>query len=107
VLEANAPTYLDELADPTAQSIDTAALAEATVPLLMTHGTDSPALFPAVIAELATLMPAARVDVLEGAGHIPHATHPDQWISRLMAFHDQHSLSPHAAWSRPPSRRRG
>ena len=32
VVEANAPTYLDELADPTALSIDAAALATTTVP---------------------------------------------------------------------------
>ncbi|MGH9155213.1 MAG: alpha/beta fold hydrolase [Acidimicrobiales bacterium] len=89
VLVANAPTYLDELADHTAVSIDNAALAATTVPLLLTHGTESPKLFPAVIAELRKLVPAARVEVLEGAGHIPHATHPEEWTARLMAFHDQ------------------
>ncbi|MGH9184781.1 MAG: alpha/beta fold hydrolase, partial [Acidimicrobiales bacterium] len=89
VLEANAPTYLDEMADQTALSIDNAALAATTVPLLLTHGTESPPLFPAVIDELAKLVPAAQVEVLEGAGHIPHATHPDGWTARLMAFHDQ------------------
>jgi pimeloyl-ACP methyl ester carboxylesterase len=89
VLEANAPTYLDELADQTALAIDNAALAATSVPLLVTHGTESPKLFHAVIAELVKLVPAARVEVLEGAGHIPHATHPEEWIARLMAFHDQ------------------
>ena len=93
VLEANAPTYLDELADETALSIDTAALATTMVPLLLTHGTESPELFPAVITELAQLVPAARVEVLEGAGHIPHATHPQDWIARLVAFHDHHRQS--------------
>ncbi len=89
VLEANAPTYLDELTDETALSIDSAALATTTVPLLLTHGTESPKLFPAVIAELVTLVPTARVEVLEGAGHIPHATHSEEWTARLMAFHEQ------------------
>ena len=45
VLEANAPTYLDELADQTALSVDTAALATTSVPLLLTHGTESPDCF--------------------------------------------------------------
>jgi pimeloyl-ACP methyl ester carboxylesterase len=90
VVEANAPTFLDELADPTALSIDAAVLATTTVPLLLTHGTESPELFRAVIAELVQLVPEARVDALEGAGHIPHATHPEEWIARLMAFHEQH-----------------
>jgi len=90
VLEVNAPTYLDELADETALLIDTAALATTRVPLLLTHGTQSPALFPAVITELAQLVPAARVEILEGAGHIPHATHPENWVARLVAFHNHH-----------------
>jgi pimeloyl-ACP methyl ester carboxylesterase len=89
VLEVNAPTYLDELADETALSIDSAALASTTVPLLLTHGTESPALFPAVIAELAQLVPEARVEILDGAGHIPHTTHTEEWIACLVAFHQQ------------------
>ena len=89
VLEANARTFLDELADETALSIDTAALASTDVPLLLTHGTESPVLFPAVIAELAQLVPEARVEVIEGAGHIPHTTHTEDWIARLIAFHRQ------------------
>jgi pimeloyl-ACP methyl ester carboxylesterase len=93
VLEVNAPTYLDELADETALLIDAAALATTRVPLLLTYGTESPELFPAVITELAQLVPAARVEVLEGAGHIPHATHPENWVARLVAFHDHHLRS--------------
>ena len=89
VLEHNAGTYLDELRDPTALSIDTAGLAATDVPLLLTSGTASPRLFPAVIDELALLVPAARIEVVEGAGHIPHATHPDRWTAALFAFHDQ------------------
>lgn len=90
LLVANAPTYLDEMADETALSIDTAALAATTVPLLLTHGTESPALFPAAITELVTLVPAARVEIIEGAGHLPHATHPEEWAARLTAFHEHH-----------------
>jgi pimeloyl-ACP methyl ester carboxylesterase len=59
--------------------------------MLLTHGTESPVLFPAVIAELVKLVPVARVEILEGAGHIPHATHPEDWTARLLAFLDQHT----------------
>jgi pimeloyl-ACP methyl ester carboxylesterase len=90
VLVANGPRFLDELADPTALSIDTAALATTEVPLLVTQGTESPPLFAAVIAELLDLVLAARRESLGGAGHIPHATHPDQWVAYRTAFHDQH-----------------
>jgi pimeloyl-ACP methyl ester carboxylesterase len=101
VVEANAATFLDELDDETALSIDTAALATTSVPLLLTHGTESPGLFPAVIVELVKLVPTARVEVLEGAGHIPHATHPEEWVARLTAFHEQHPRSPHAGLGAP------
>ena len=42
VLEANAPTFLDERRDPTSASIDAAALARTTVPLMFTYGTEGP-----------------------------------------------------------------
>jgi pimeloyl-ACP methyl ester carboxylesterase len=87
VFEANAPTFLDELRDPTSSSVDAAALAATTVPLLFSIGRESPSCFPAVIAELALLVPEARVATIAG-GHIPHATNPDQWVATLVAFHD-------------------
>ena len=59
------------------------------MPLLLTYGTARPKLFHAVIDDLALLVPAARIEVLDGAGHIPHATHPDQWTATLLAFHKQ------------------
>lgn len=94
VMAANAPTYLDELADETALSVDTAALASTDVPMLLTHGTDSPELFPAVVGQLAQLAPAAQVEILEGAGHIPHVTHTEQWVGRLLSFLDRQHLRP-------------
>jgi pimeloyl-ACP methyl ester carboxylesterase len=93
VLEANAPTYLDEMADETALSIDQSALATTTMPVLLTQGTQSPPTFPAVIAELVAVIPHAKLEILEGAGHIPHATHPEVWTARLRAFHEQHPRS--------------
>jgi pimeloyl-ACP methyl ester carboxylesterase len=104
VLEGNALSYLDELADQTALSIDTAALATTSTPLMLTHGTASPDLFPAVIAELAHLVPAAHVEVIDGAGHIPHATHPQHWTTRLGAFHDRHPRRPSEPATRTGSR---
>jgi pimeloyl-ACP methyl ester carboxylesterase len=90
LIARNAATYLDELHDPTALTIDTAALAAASVPLQLTCGTASPRLFSAVVDELAALVPTARLTVLPDVGHIPHASHPDQWTAALLAFLDHH-----------------
>lgn len=87
-LERNATTYLDEMDDPTALTVDTAALASAEVPMLLTHGTDSPSLFTAVIEMLRDLVPA-EIDVIDGAGHVPHTTNTEQWVSRIVAFHER------------------
>ena len=97
ILEANAPTFLDEARDPTSGSIDAAALAATTVPLLLTSGSESPSFFSAVIGELALLVPNVRVATIAGAGHIPHATHPDRWVATLLAFHDTIATSAHGA----------
>ncbi len=88
VFVANAATYLDECRDPDGLSIDSAVLAATTVPLLLTHGTQSPPLFPAVIREVAILVPHARVETITGAGHVPHTTHPQDWLATLLSFHD-------------------
>jgi pimeloyl-ACP methyl ester carboxylesterase len=88
VFVANAGTYLDECLDPDGPSIDSTALAATTVPLLLSHGTESPTLFPAVVRELSTLVPDAHLAVVAGAGHVPHATHPDIWITALRSYHD-------------------
>jgi pimeloyl-ACP methyl ester carboxylesterase len=84
-VERNASTFLDELNDDTALTIAADALAAITAPVLLTHGTESPALFPAVVAELQRLFPA-HIGVLDGAGHVPHMTHTEQWVAQLHAF---------------------
>jgi pimeloyl-ACP methyl ester carboxylesterase len=87
-LERNAGTFLDELNDDTALTIDPAALRSITAPVLLTYGTASPPLFAAVIAELRELCPS-RTEVLDGAGHLPHVTHTDEWVARLVDFHER------------------
>jgi pimeloyl-ACP methyl ester carboxylesterase len=88
-LERNAPTFLDEQRDPTSRSIDAAALAAAAVPLMLTYGTEGPEWYRAVIAELSRLVPAARVEAIAGAGHVPHLTHTERWVATVLAFHEQ------------------
>ena len=92
ILEANAPTFLDEARDPTSGSIDAAALAATTVPLLLTSGSESPSFFSAMIGELALLVPTAQiVDHRRRRPHSPR--HPPRPVGRHPARlprHDHH-----------------
>lgn len=85
-LEANAPTYADELADPMAWAVDAGAISAAGVPIMITQGTESPALILAAASELVRQIPSARAVTLEGSGHVPYRTHPDLWLETLMAY---------------------
>lgn len=89
VLEANAATFLDELHDPTAFTIDIDALAATSVPLQLTRGTEGPPLFTAVFEELTAGVPAAETHVFDGAGHLLVGTHLNDWVEHLVAFHDR------------------
>jgi pimeloyl-ACP methyl ester carboxylesterase len=44
-----------------------------------------------VVAKLADVLPNASVFTFQGAGHIPHATHPDAYIEAIGAFIRNHS----------------
>ncbi|MFG3498726.1 alpha/beta fold hydrolase [Streptomyces sp. NPDC047928] len=82
----NAPTYLDEQADPAWANLDLGRLSGYTGPALLTHGTESPPWFGTIVARLAEALPRARTHTFEGAGHIPHITHPQDYSDRLLAF---------------------
>lgn len=89
ILTANAATVADDLRDGwDADSVDVEALAVSPVPLLISSGTESPRMEAAAAAELSRRLPAARLEVIEGAGHIPHRSHPDYYTAILTAFID-------------------
>lgn len=89
VIVSNAPTAPDDLHDGwDVDSVDVDALAVSPVPLLISSGTDSPELEAEAAVELNRRLPAARFEVIEGAGHVPHRTHPDDYTSMLTAFID-------------------
>jgi pimeloyl-ACP methyl ester carboxylesterase len=78
--ERNAPTYLDELNDPDALVIDLASLRQCPVPLLLTQGDQSPPMFAPIVERIASGVPDAERHVYTGAGHVPHLTHPDDFV---------------------------
>ena len=82
----NAPTFLDELNDPEWQTIDETALARYGRPVLMTSGGQSPPFYRPILDWLAGLLPHAQRHVYQGAGHIPYATHPEDYVALVLAF---------------------
>ncbi|MFF2628929.1 alpha/beta fold hydrolase [Kitasatospora griseola] len=87
-LVTNAPTFLDELADPDWLFLDLARLPDYTGPALLTNGTESPPWFPAIISRLGEALPRAEVRELAGAGHVPHVSHPEDYVRSLTGFLD-------------------
>jgi pimeloyl-ACP methyl ester carboxylesterase len=61
-------------------------LSRFTKPALLTSGTQSPPFFPMVLDQLAKALPHATRKALEGAGHVPHLSHPEQYIQVVRAF---------------------
>ncbi len=82
----NAPTYLDEELAPDSRTVDEAALARYAGPVLVTSGTRSPPVFQPVIQHLARLLPRAQRIEYAGAGHIPHVTHPEEFVTTVVDF---------------------
>ncbi|MFI7066061.1 alpha/beta fold hydrolase [Kribbella sp. NPDC050124] len=76
----NAPTYLDELRDPDCDDLDLAALATYSEPALLTQGDQSPPMFAPILDRIAQALPHAKRHLYVGAGHVPHLTHPDDYV---------------------------
>ena len=86
----NAPTYLDEELAPDSRTVDEAALARYVGPVLLTSGGQSPPIFQPVLQHLARLLPQAQRIEYAGAGHIPHVTHPEEYVSTVLRFMSDH-----------------
>ena len=66
----NAPTFLDEIRDPTQLTIDEDSLAGLAVPVRLTQGSESPPLFPRVIDRLEPLIPHVVRETIPGVAHV-------------------------------------
>lgn len=85
-LEANAPTFLEELQEHPYGQLDVDALAKSEIPLLLTVGTESPEFLKLIVKILVDHAPSLQVEWIQGSGHVPHATHPEAWSKVLMDF---------------------
>lgn len=84
----NAATFAEEERDPTVYAIDLDALSRFDAPVLLTHGDQSPPLFPLVIDRLQAALPHAERRVFDGVGHVPQMTHPDAYAAAMLEFFD-------------------
>lgn len=80
----NAPTFLDELEDPTQLEIDTDALTRLRLPVVFTEGSDSPPVFGRVVDRLTELLPDAGRETIEGAEHVPHMTNSESYVESTL-----------------------
>ena len=85
-MAANADTFAGEQLDSAWADIDLDALSRITVPVLLTQGDQSPPFFSRIIARLAETMDSAEVRTLPGAGHVPHMTHPAEYLAVIDQF---------------------
>ncbi|MFI1582455.1 alpha/beta fold hydrolase [Embleya sp. NPDC020630] len=82
----NAGTFLDELNDPHWDEIDVTGLSALTVPVLLSYGTTSPPWYAKIVGGLAEAIAHARIRTLDGAGHVPHTTHPELYVATVTGF---------------------
>jgi pimeloyl-ACP methyl ester carboxylesterase len=82
----NAPTFLDEARDPEQYALEPAWPGGLRQPLMLTTGSESPTTYSGVVSRLADALPHAEVARFEGAGHIPHMTHPDEYVEATRDF---------------------
>jgi pimeloyl-ACP methyl ester carboxylesterase len=83
---ANAPTFLDETADPDAMALDLGTLNSFDRPTLVTQGDASPPMFAPIVERVADAISTASRHTFAGAGHVPHMTHPDDYVKTVSSF---------------------
>jgi pimeloyl-ACP methyl ester carboxylesterase len=83
----NAPTWMDEMNEPeSVMTVDLNRLRSFTRPTLLSEGDQSPPFFAAILKTIASALPHARHHVYRGGGHVPHLTHPDEFVQVVTRF---------------------
>ena len=83
---ANAPTWLDEMRDPDFLTLDLATLESFDRPTLVTKGDASPPMFSPIADRVADAISTASRHTFTGAGHVPHMTHPYDYVQHVSSF---------------------
>ncbi len=82
----NAHTFAGEALDSAWAEIDLDGLKVIAFPVLLTQGDQSPPSFSKILARLANAIESAEVRTLPGAGHLPHMTHPAEYVAVISRF---------------------
>jgi pimeloyl-ACP methyl ester carboxylesterase len=77
----NAGTFAAEVRDAEGYGLDLEALSRLDRPVVLSNGDQSPPFFRRIIDQLARAARSAEVVTFPGAGHVPHATHPEEWVA--------------------------
>lgn len=91
----NAPTFLDEIRDPEALSIDLAGLRHFPHTALLTTGEQSPPFFAPIVDKLAHTLPQVERKTFLGAGHEPEQSHPEDYGTTITEFITRVTTSAH------------
>jgi pimeloyl-ACP methyl ester carboxylesterase len=84
--ENNALTFLNEQSDPEWSVVDLDGLSRFPGPVLLTSGDQSPVWFSAILDKLGATMKKAQRRTYAGAGHVPHVSHPEDYVNTVTDF---------------------
>jgi pimeloyl-ACP methyl ester carboxylesterase len=82
----NAQTWLDKQRDPEWLTLDVSSLITSSMPVLLTQGDASDPSFAHIVERLECALPRAQRRTLPRAGHVPQATHPDEYAQLIEEF---------------------
>jgi pimeloyl-ACP methyl ester carboxylesterase len=82
----NASTFAGETRDQGGFVVNLDALSRLESPVLLTKGDQSPPFYSTVIEKLDAAIPHVEVKTIAGAGHMPHLTHPGEWVAVVRDF---------------------
>ncbi|GGX93157.1 alpha/beta fold hydrolase [Streptomyces hiroshimensis] len=85
-LVANSRAFAAEQSDPGWANLDLARLSAYSGRALLTYGTESLPWLPPVTAELSRAVRRSELRSLEGAGHVPHVSHPEPFVAMVRRF---------------------
>jgi pimeloyl-ACP methyl ester carboxylesterase len=82
----NASTWLEEIQEAESASMDLDSLSAFSAPALLSLGGQSPPFFAIVYERIAQALPHAARNLFAQAGHVPHLSHPDDYVRVVSGF---------------------